>query len=290
MKGRLDKPLSVMHAMRGLAAIFCFIAVSGFAQEAYQSPYGVKFTFSPKDLMGDLEGSRGDMKNQSSVKFSHWYAPEMRTRYGVWGPPAQHFGPPPGLAQKDPEWMRQRVIAVGLRFQGYRYQHHHVPDWDPPADWPYKESPSGKQGKGLDCSNFTAFVYNLAFGLKPSGATKAQAEMTEVPGPGENRTSKVLRIEKPETHEDFGHLLKTGDLIFIKGQSSGEVTHVVLWVGKIGTSRADVPLILDSTGEGRKDEDGKDIPDGVQLRPFTATSWYFRSASHALRLIPDEKK
>ena len=54
--------------------------------------------------------------------------------------------------------MRQRVIAVALRFQGYHYQHHHVPDWDPPADWPYKESPLGKQSKGVDCSNFTSFA------------------------------------------------------------------------------------------------------------------------------------
>ena len=274
--------------MRILAVLLCLTAC-GFAQQPYKSPYSVKFTFGAKDLIGDLEGTRGDMKNQSSVKFQSWYVPETKTRYGVWGPPAQHFDPPAGLSKRDAEWMRQRVIAVGLRFQGYRYQHHHVPDWDPPADWPYKESPSGKQSKGLDCSNFTGFVYNQALGFKPSGATKEQSEMTEVPGPGEGRTTKVTRIEKPETHADFERNLKTGDLLFIKGQSSGEVTHVVLWVGKIGKSRGDVPLILDSTGEGRKDEDGKDIPDGVQLRPFTPDSWYCRSASHALRIIPEEK-
>lgn len=275
--------------MRALVAIVCFIGTTSFAQQAYKAPYGVKFTFSPKDLIGDLEGSRSDIKNESSVKFQSWYSAETKTRYGVWGPPAQHFDPPAGLSKRDAEWMRQRVIAVGPRFKGYRYQHHHVPDWDPPSDWPYKESPSGKQSKGLDCSNFTAFVYNLALGLKPSGATNDQAEMTEVPGPGDGRTSKVLRIEKPATHADFEKTLKTGDLLFIKGRPGGEVTHVVLWVGKIGKSRGDVPLILDSTGEGRKDEDGNEIPDGVNLRPFTPTSWYCQSASHALRLIPDGK-
>src|SRR4051794_9722323 len=98
--------------MRALIAILCFIAISSFAQQPYKSPYSVKFTFSAKDLIGDLEGARGEIKNESSVKFAAWYSDGTKSRYGVWGPPAQHFGPPPGLAQKDPEWMRQRVIAV----------------------------------------------------------------------------------------------------------------------------------------------------------------------------------
>jgi hypothetical protein len=278
--------------MKTFATIFCATLFTGFAlaQQPYKSPYGVKFTFSPKDLLGDLEGTRGDFKNESSVKFQSWYSAETKTRYGVWGPPAQHFDPPAGLSKKDSEWMRHRVIAVGLRYQGLRYQHHHIPSWEPPADWPYKETPFGKHSKGLDCSNYTAFVYNFALGFKPSGATKEQSAMTEVAGPGPGRTTKVQRIEKPEAHADFERTLKTGDLLFINRQNSEEVSHVVLWVGKIGQSRNDVPLVLDSTGEGRKDEDGNDIPDGIHLRPFTPTSWYFRSASHALRIIPDTAK
>ena len=276
--------------MKLLFTVVCLFATAASAQQAYKSPYSVKFTFDVKELVGDLEGSRGDIKNQSSVKPANWYSAETKSRYGVWGPPAQHFDPPAGLSKRDAEWMRQRIIAVGLRYQGYHYQHHHVPDWEPPTDWPYKESPLGKQSKGLDCSNFTAFVYNQALGLKPSGATPEQAEMTEVAGPGSGRTSKVTRIEKPESYAAFTSTLKTGDLLFIKGQTSGEVTHVVLWVGSIGKSRGDVPLILDSTGEGRKDEAGQTIPDGIQLRPFTADSWYFRSSSHVLRLIPDTSK
>lgn len=268
--------------------IFFAGATTLLAQQPYQSPYSVKFTFPEKELTGDLSGPRGDGKKQSSIGYQSWYSADTQKRYGVWGPPAQHFPSPQGAGQKNAEWMRQRVIATALRFQGYRYQHHHIPDWEPPAEWPYKPSPLGHQSKGLDCSNFTAFVYNLALGLKPSGETKAQSEMTEVPGPGSNHTTKVVRIEKPADHADFTKLLTTGDLLFITGQTSGEITHVVLWVGKIGKSKNDVPLIIDSTGEGRKDEDGSAIPDGVQFRPFTPTSWYFRSASHALRLIPEK--
>jgi cell wall-associated NlpC family hydrolase len=261
------------------------LALSSFAEQPYASPYSVKFTFELEDLIGDLDGPRGHWKSEASIPFEDWYSAQTQRRFGVWGPSGQHFPPAVLGGQRTVEWMQQRVIATGLRFQGYHYQHHHVPDWDPPADWPYKPSPLGRQSKGVDCSNFTAFVYNLAFGLKPSGETREQAAMTEVRGPGPDRTSKVRRIEVPASHAEYRERLQTGDLLFIKGRTSGEITHVVIWVGGIGQSRNAVPLILDSTGEGHKDENGAQIPDGVQLRPFTPKSWYCQSASHALRLL-----
>jgi cell wall-associated NlpC family hydrolase len=268
--------------------LFFFLSATLLAEPAYHSPYSVKFSFPEKDLIGDLAGPRGDWKKEATVPYQNWYSGETRKRFGVWGPTSQPYSAPPGIEQKGADWKRQRIIATALRFQGYRYQHHHIPDWDPPADWPYKQSPLGRQSKGLDCSNFTSFVYNLALGLKFSGGTQEQAEMTEVQGPGQNKTTKVEKIEEPSDHQSYEELLKSGDLLFIRGKPGGEITHVVLWVGNIGKSKNDVPLIIDSTGEGRKDEDGNAIPDGIQLRPFAANSWYLRSAAHALRLIPDK--
>jgi hypothetical protein len=183
--------------------------------------------------------------------------------------------------------MEQRIIATALRYRGYRYQHHHIPDWEPPAGWPLGTAALAP-AKGIDCSNFTSFVYNQALGLKPASDIHDQAVLTEVAGPGAGRRTPVTRIERPSGYADFPHLLKTGDLLFIRGKPGGEVTHVVLWVGAIGESRDQVPLILDSTGGHRQDENGVTIPDGVQLRPFTPASWYFRCASHALRLIPSK--
>jgi hypothetical protein len=69
--------------------------------------------------------------------------------------------------------------------------------------------------------------------------------------------------------------------------TKGNVSHVVLWVGSIGQSPDGVPLILDSTGSGARDANGVTIPDGVQLRPFKRTVWYFTQASHVLRIIPE---
>jgi hypothetical protein len=271
--------------MRLAALLLLLAGLTASAGEPYRSPYAVKFTFAEEELIGDLRGPRGDWKNESRLPYAEWSSSKTRTGFGSWGPPAQHFPPPPGLEQRSAEWMQQRIIATALRFRGYRYQHHHIPDWDPPAGWPV-----GKAGlapaKGIDCSNFTSFVYNQALGLKPTSAVEEQAAITEVPGPGPDQTSPVTRIERPADYTDFARVLKTGDLLFICGKPGGAVTHVVLWVGAIGQSRNQVPLILDSTGGNRQDENGATIPDGVELRPFTPTSWYFRCASHALRLIP----
>ena len=53
----------------------------------------------------------------------------------------------------------------------------------------------------------------------------------------------MKRIELPTQYEDFDKTLLTGDLLFIKS-NKGVVSHVVLWVGKIGNSRDGVPLII----------------------------------------------
>ena len=208
------------------------------AQNAYKSPYTVSFSFKDGDLIGDLlKGPRSNWKEYASVPFSDWYNPANEKRWTHYGPAAKHFSPPTGLSSKSPQWSRERVIAAGMRFIGYSYQHHHVPDWDPPAEWPRDKEQTTPVGKGLDCSNFTAFAYNLALGIKPSGDVQKQSEMTEVTGPGPGRTLPVKRIELPQNHEDFIRTLQTGDLLYIKN-TKGNLSHVVLWIGKIGKSPA----------------------------------------------------
>jgi hypothetical protein len=273
-----------------LSAVF-FLSVAGIQAQPYQSPYRVKFSFTDQELIGDvLTGPRGEWKEQSSVPFGDWYAESTKRRYKSWGPPSKHYSAPEGMAEKTSQWQRERIIAVALRFTGYAYQHHHIPDWDPPADWP--QNPLLKEpvtpSKGIDCSNFTAFVYNLALGIKPTGDVQDQSVLTAMPGPGpgEKATTILHRIEKPESYEGLAATFKTGDLLFIKNRAD-EVSHVVIWVGKIGVSRDEVPLIIDSTSEGAKDSEGNIIPDGVQLRPVRPSSWYARSLSHALRVIAD---
>ncbi|WP_395737166.1 NlpC/P60 family protein [Prosthecobacter sp.] len=271
--------------------LICLLLLGGaaFAQNnAYKSPYTVNFSFKEQDLIPDLlKGPRSNPKDYASVPFGDWYNPSNEKRWSYYGPAAKHFSAPTGLASKSPQWSRERVIAAGMRFIGYTYQHHHVPDWDPPAEWPRSSEQKTPVGKGLDCSNFTAFSYNLALGIKPGGEVKGQSEMTEANGPGPNRTIPVKRIELPKSYEDFARTLQTGDLLYIKN-TKGTLSHVVLWVGKIGKSPDGTPLILDSTGSGAHDSNGTEIPNGIQLRPFKRNTWYFTQASHVLRIIPGD--
>lgn len=274
---------------RLLLTLAVLLASALHAEPAYSSPYRVEFTFSDAELIPDLlSGPRADSRTHADVPYRDWYDPANQRRWGYWGPPMRHFPAPANLSSRPPRWQRERVIAAGLRYVGYGYEHHHVPDWEPPADWPRAPGQEAS-GKGLDCSNFTGFAYNLALGLLPDTSIGGQSRMTEVKGPGPGRTTRVQRIELPKDHADFPKVLRTADLLFIKNRS-GAVSHVVLWVGDIGRSPDDRPLVLDSTGPGHRAAGGDRIPDGIHLRPFGPRSWYFTNASHALRLLPDDSK
>ncbi len=254
-------------------------------QQRADPDYGLQFTRPIEELVGDLEtGERGDPLRESSVEHRHWYSHETRRHWGAWGPPPRRYEVWPALESRSPNWLRQRTIAAAARFIGYGYQHHHIPDWNPPSDWPWKETCVGHNGKGLDCSNFTAFVYNQAFGIRLSSSVTRQAIVTEALHNREHGLT-IRTIALPERYEDRQRTLRSGDLVYIRGRVDGPITHVVLWVGSVGRSAGSVPLVLDSHGSGVLDEQGRQIPCGVQLRPFRATSWYNRCASHAHRVF-----
>ena len=256
----------------------------------YHSPYSVEFTVPRAELVHDLDHTeRGDARLEAEIPHGEWYSHATRDRWKGWGPPARSY-PPPALSEgRSAQWKRERALAVGLRFTGYGYQHHHIPDWNPPADWPWKETAVGHNGKGVDCSNFTGFVYNLAFGIRLSTDVHRQAEQRRAPVPRAKSEVPLHHVALPTDFDERARDLRTGDLLFIRDGKGEHISHVVLWVGSIGRSPDDTLLILDSHGEGVKDSDGKHIPAGIQLRPYRKSSWYFRQSSHALRVFPDEK-
>ena len=263
----------------------CFAGGEATDAKPYHSPYSVQFSFPVKELLGDiLTGEKGKPENQSAVAFDQWYSDKTRLKWGAWGPPAKAFDLPGELKDKPSAWQRQRLIAVALRYEGYSYQHHHLPDWDPPADWPWKEVGRGHNAKGVDCSNFTGFVYNLALGIKLSGDINEQTEQLELNPTGQHVV--IQKIDKPATWAECPAKLRTGDLLYIHDKS-GKVSHVILWVGNIGRSKGDVPLVIDSTGTGHIDSDGQPIPDGVHLRPFNEKGWYWQSLSEVHRIVMD---
>src|SRR5947209_3155946 len=82
------------------------------------------------------------------VPRADWYGPESRARWGGWGPPARTLAAPPGLGDAAGE-LAGRVVAAARRHIGLAYQHHHLPDFDPPADWPWRRVSAGQNGPGL---------------------------------------------------------------------------------------------------------------------------------------------
>lgn len=182
-----------------------------------------------------------DRLPQSAVPASDWYRNPLPAS---WGPHPARFAPvsvPPGA---DPvEWKRARVVAVAKHYLGLPYQHHHIPGWAP--TWPDKEG--HPQTPGLDCSNFTAWVYNYGLGIQFNSEIDLQADGPKAPG-------RRLAPEEP---------FAPGDLLFIEDLARTHVTHVVIYV--------DPGHIIDDHGAG------------VQIRPFTG--WYSKSFSHARRII-----
>ena len=62
------------------------------------------------------------------------------------------------------------MVAAARRHIGLGYQHHHLPEFDPPGDWPWLAVSAGRNGPGLDCSNFTSLAFNDGLGIKlPTG-------------------------------------------------------------------------------------------------------------------------
>ncbi|WP_437205760.1 NlpC/P60 family protein [Planctomicrobium sp. SH664] len=255
---------------------------------SYVSPYRVNFRGEREELVRDLlETERGNPRLEAEVPHLEWYSRRVHLRWGAWGPVARHYPAAVHTEGWSVEAKRERVIATALRFLGYGYQHHHIPDWDPPREWKWLPTCVGHNGRGVDCSNFTGFVYNQAFGLKLNTEVVHQSEELEVAGPGLERTTELQRIELPESYQERINTLRTGDLLYIRSDK-GQVSHVVLWIGSIGVSPDGVPLILDSHGGGVDDSHGVSIPCGIHLRPFHEKSWYNHSAAHAHRVFVDE--
>jgi len=129
-----------------------------------------------------------------------------------WGPWPAAYAAPAIPANCEPrEWQRERVVAVAKKYIGLAYRHHHVPGYD------------GGDGTGLDCSNFTAWVYNYGLGVRMSSAIGKQAD------------TAGRRL-------GAGEQLQAGDLLYITTLDRSEIAHVVMYLDPLH--------VIDSTGPG----------------------------------------
>jgi hypothetical protein len=117
-----------------------------------------------------------------------------------WGPRPVRYPAPQIPSACDPvKWQQQRIIAVAEKYIGLPYKHHHVPEFDDGA------------GAGLDCSNFTSWVYNYGLGIKINSDITKQA----------NTAGRVLAPEEA---------LQPGDLLFIRTMDDSRISHVVIYI------------------------------------------------------------
>jgi cell wall-associated NlpC family hydrolase len=195
----------------------------------------------PDSLLADL-GWRTELP-QTDVAPSAWY---QRISQGSWGPRAATYPAveaPAGCSAV--EWKRARVVAIARQYLGLPYRHHHIPGWSPPADL----AGSTQAGPGLDCSNFSAWVYNFGLGLRFTSDIHQQADGALAPG-------RLLGPDEP---------LAPGDLLFILRGNRADVSHVVIYV--------DEHTVIDSHG----------TYGGVTEHPLDG--WYRSHYSHARRVL-----
>ena len=134
------------------------------------------------------------------------------------------------------------MLAVAQKYIGLPYRHHPVPGWAPAGAADPKEA-----GNGLDCSNFSAWVYNYGLGIKVTSEIGKQSQGAGAPG-------RLLAA---------GEAFEPGDLLFILKSDRTCVSHVVIYL--------DDGHIIDST------------VGGVAVREFKG--WYKTHLSHARRVL-----
>ncbi len=171
-----------------------------------------------------------DLLPQTEVPEDEWFDQSS------WGPPAATYPEVevPLEIEDVVQWKRDRVIAVAKHFIGVKYEHFHIP-----------------AAGGLDCSNFTSWVYNYGFGIRFTSHVVKQSAAPEA--------GRLLAD---------GEEFKTGDLLFIKN-SKGEIGHVIIYI--------DEDHIIDSTTTTNPPSNG------VKVRSFAG--WYKKQYSHARRIF-----
>ena len=146
---------------------------------------------------------------ETDIPKEHW-----QDCCGSWGPrPAIYpvFSKTPECSTS--EWLHDRAILVAMNFVGLPYLHRHIPAMG-----------------GLDCSNFTAWVYNFGFGIKIDSNIQRQADSA----------GHRLSLDEP---------LLPGDLLFFWASDKQRIGHAAIY--------RDEKFLIDSTGPG------------VQIRAFS---------------------
>ena len=180
--------------MKSFIFTLLLLGFSAFA-DSYQD--SLRADFIIRDLLPQTDIPR-DQWDTCCWTFGPWPA-----TYPVVYPPSEY---------DSVIWRRDRVITVAKKYIGLPYRHKHTPMMG-----------------GMDCSNFTSWVYNYGLGIRFVSNVEDQAEVM----------GRLLSITEP---------LQKGDLIYLWSEDHTRISHVAIYI--------DENHVIDSTGPG------------VDVRPF----------------------
>lgn len=203
-------------------------------------------------------------------------------------------------------FQRQRLLQAVSQLIGTPYQHLHLPDFNPWANgyqtqdsggtdpvWPWSpvsdtstihttqgtpltniyQQDYGTGTAGIDCTDTSAYIYNLALGIQLNSGTSTQVTFSSGTQPevGNSPLATILDADGSLITPTFikspnygtavinapGSLeasvfpfLEPGDLLYISGDPGSAISHVVIWLGEYGTnadgSPSTVPLVISS--------------------------------------------
>jgi hypothetical protein len=215
-------------------AVLAAIAVAATAVlTAHAAGFDYPFTCNQNSLTADF--AQRDAMPHSQVPPADWY--QQRDGHylnGGWGPEPLALPPvavPPDAGCDATTWRQERILSAALHYindpgnpQGLQYRQHHIPDWDPQtstesaaaaaSDQQDGKSPeSWGPGRGLDCSNFTAWVYNYGLGIKFGGSVGKQYAGTagpmgqRIPAPGPFQPGDLLYLHPDGNTTTASHVV-----------------------------------------------------------------------------------
>lgn len=214
---------------------------------AHADGFDYPFTCNQASLTADF--AQRDALPHTETPPEDWYK-QNNGHYlnGGWGPNAATL--PPVAVPSDADcsattWKQERILSAALHYvnaagnpQGLQYRHHHIPDWNPPtstasAAAEKSDEQDGKSpeawgpGRGLDCSNFTAWVYNFGLGTKFGGSVTKQYAGSAGP------MGQRIPADGP---------FQLGDLLYLHPDgNTTQASHVVIYIddSRIIDSRLD---------------------------------------------------
>lgn len=229
-----------------ITIVVCLLAFTGIINAAGLTPGTPEYEAS---LLQDW--AERSALPQTDMPQAQWYTSKALKS---WGPrPITYPTIDKRIAALPPgtdiaQWQRDRVVAIAKKYIGLPYRHHYIPAWSPTVP-----DHSGKTGPGLDCSNFTSWVYNFGFGIRINSHIVKQAEQEPAPDEG---LSPGRRLEPNEP-------FLPGDLLFILNRDRSRISHVVIFI--------DNKHIIDSH------------KDRIAIRKFAG--WYRTHLSHGIRIF-----